>query len=551
MKQDHLPVPILRTAMLIVPAGLLQAMIDILLQSMRHRHPSLFRDLRRLDEAIIRIEPSDLPHQFVLNYGQGPTTLTVAGLQSHSGDACVRGKLESLLSLLEGQTDSDKLFFSREIEITGDTSVIVNLRNTLDREQINLLDDIAALCGPLAVPMRAVASFMGATAQRMRSRRSGSDEDAHADLANARNPGQGRERPRAQVQVLTARHAEFQICQADVRRRAPDIPYLELVCPAGTPASLHAAIDAGADTVYCGFRDCTNARNYPGLNFDLDDLIKGVAYAHERGRKVLVAINTFPRAGDEKPWHQAIDNAASAGADAVILADIGVLDYATRRHPALRRHLSVQASAANHLSIAFYRDHFDVKRVVLPRVLSIEEVASLVRQTQMETEVFAFGSVGPMSEGRCFLSSYMTGLSPTSEGACAPASHVTYKDNGDCMLSCLGEVTLNQFGKNEPAAYPTPCKGRYVTRGSASYLFEEPIGLNAIDILPQLKAAGVTALKIEGRQRSRAYVTEVVGVFRKAIDDLAQGAIAVAASDLKSVAEGGRETFGAYKKGWR
>ena len=145
--------------------------------------------------------------------------------------------------------------------------------------------------------------------------------------------------------------------------------YLELVCPAGTPASLRAAIDAGADTVYCGFRNCTNARNYPGLNFDQDELVEGIAYAHERGRKVLVAINTFPRAGDEKPWHQAVDNAAEARADAIILADIGVLDYATRHQPSMRRHLSVQASAANALSIAFYRDHFDVKRVVLPRVL--------------------------------------------------------------------------------------------------------------------------------------------------------------------------------------
>jgi predicted lipid carrier protein YhbT len=164
MKQDHLPVPILRTAMLIMPAGLLQGMIDILLQSMRRRHPSLFRDLARLDGAIIRIEPSDLPHQFVLKYGQGSTTLTVTGPQGHSGDTCVRGKLGALLSLLEGQTDSDKLFFSREIEITGDTSVIVTLRNTLDREEINLLDDMAALCGPLATPARVVASFVGATA---------------------------------------------------------------------------------------------------------------------------------------------------------------------------------------------------------------------------------------------------------------------------------------------------------------------------------------------------------------------------------------------------
>lgn len=326
---------------------------------------------------------------------------------------------------------------------------------------------------------------------------------------------------------------------------------LELVCPAGTPAALRAAIDAGADTVYCGFRNCTNARNYPGLNFDQDELIEGVAYAHERGRKVLVAINTFPRAGDEKPWHEAIDNAAEAKADAVILADLGVLDYATRHQPSLRRHLSVQASAANALSISFFRDRFDVKRVVLPRVLSIEDVASIIRHTGMEIEVFAFGSVGPMSEGRCFLSSYMTGQSPTSDGFCAPASHVVYKEENGCMKSCLGCVTLNHFAADEQAPYPTPCKGRYVAHGKASYLFEEPIGLNAIDLLPQLQAAGVTALKIEGRQRSRAYVAEVVGTFRKALDALAEGNAGAFANDLKAIAEGGRETFGAYKKGWR
>jgi len=325
---------------------------------------------------------------------------------------------------------------------------------------------------------------------------------------------------------------------------------LELVCPAGTPAALRAAIDAGADTVYCGYRDTTNARNYPGLNFDRDEMADGIAYAHRRGRKVLVAVNTFPYAGDPAPWHRAIDHAAAVDADAVILADIGVLDYATTRHPGLRRHLSVQASASNELSIAFYRDRFDVRRVVLPRVLSVEQIAALVRRIGIETEVFAFGSVGPMSEGRCFLSSYITGLSPTSEGACAPASHVAYREDGDAMLSCLGSVTLNRFQRGEPAAYPTPCKGRYVTNGSASYLFEEPVALNAIDILGDLKAAGVTALKIEGRQRGRAYVTEVVGSFRRAIDALERGDAAVA-NTLASVAEGSRETHGAYKKGWR
>jgi collagenase-like PrtC family protease len=328
--------------------------------------------------------------------------------------------------------------------------------------------------------------------------------------------------------------------------------YLELVCPAGTPAALRAAVDAGADTVYCGFRDCTNARNYPGLNFDFDELVEGVSFAHERGCKVLVAVNTFPPAGGAGPWRCAVDQAAAAQADAVILADIGVLDYAARRHPGLRRHLSVQASAANPPSIAFYRDNFGVKRVVLPRVLSVADVKALIAETGIETEVFAFGSVGPMSEGRCFLSSYFTGVSPTSEGACAPASHVAYLQQGGCVLSKLGQVTLNSVGPGEAAAYPTPCKGRYVTHGRASYLFEEPVGLNAIRILPQLKQAGVTALKIEGRQRSRAYVTQVVGTFRRALDGLARGEPAEdSLGELQREAEGGRETFGAYRKGWR
>jgi putative protease len=155
-----------------------------------------------------------------------------------------------------------------------------------------------------------------------------------------------------------------------------------------------------------------------------------------------------------------------------------------------------------------------------------------------------------MSEGRCFLSSYITGLSPSSDGACAPASHVSYREEGDRTVACLGTLTLNSFGKGEPATYPTPCKGRYLVKGEPTYLFEEPVGLNAIDILPQLRAAGVTALKIEGRQRSRAYVTEVVTAFRKAIDAL-DAEEALPAQHLQDQAEGGRSTFGAYKKGWR
>ena len=104
---------------------------------------------------------------------------------------------------------------------------------------------------------------------------------------------------------------------------------LELVCPAGTPAALRSAVDAGADTVYLGFRDETNARNFPGLNFDRRELREGLEYAHQRDAKVYVAINTFPKAGDPGPWRRAVDDAAALGADAVILADIGLLNYCT------------------------------------------------------------------------------------------------------------------------------------------------------------------------------------------------------------------------------
>src|SRR5450755_4524751 len=145
----------------------------------------------------------------------------------------------------------------------------------------------------------------------------------------------------------------------------------ELVCPAGTPASLRAAIDAGADAVYCGLQNATNARNFPGLNFAVPEVEQSLGYAHARGAKVLLAINTFPPAGKFQMWRDAIDSAARLGVDAVIVADIGVADYAARAYPNLRLHLSVQAGASSPEAIRFYCEEFKVKRVVLPRMLTV------------------------------------------------------------------------------------------------------------------------------------------------------------------------------------
>ncbi|MDA3887335.1 MAG: U32 family peptidase, partial [Allgaiera sp.] len=195
---------------------------------------------------------------------------------------------------------------------------------------------------------------------------------------------------------------------------------MELICPAGTPAALHAAVKAGAHAVYCGFADETNARNFPGLNFSRDELSASIAFAHASGAKVLVAINTFPRAGAESLWHQAVADAETAGADAVILADLGLLAHAAEHHPDLRRHLSVQAAAANPDMINFYATAFGVRRVVLPRVLTIAEIAAINREIDVETEVFVFGGLCVMAEGRCSLSSYITGRSPNRNGVCSP-----------------------------------------------------------------------------------------------------------------------------------
>lgn len=325
---------------------------------------------------------------------------------------------------------------------------------------------------------------------------------------------------------------------------------MELICPAGTPASLEAAVEAGADAVYCGFRDETNARNFPGLNFSREELRRGIAFAHRHGVKVLVAINTFARAGAFSLWQAAIDDAVAAGADALILADLATLAYAARRHPGQRLHVSVQAGAANPDAIRFYVESFGAQRVVLPRVLGVTEIASIVRETSCETEVFVFGGLCVMEEGRCSLSSYATGKSPNMNGVCSPPGNVAYAERDGRVVSTLGGFTINSFDRGEPAGYPTLCKGRFVTPHGTGYTFEEPVSLDAGLLLPALRDAGVTAFKIEGRQRGRAYIAGVVRSFRDILTAL-DGGRSAPMTGLAAMSEGQANTVGAYRKAWR
>lgn len=328
----------------------------------------------------------------------------------------------------------------------------------------------------------------------------------------------------------------------------------ELVCPAGTPASLRAAVDAGADAVYCGFRDATNARNFPGLNFTRAELAEGVAYAHKRAAKVLLALNTFPPAGAVPLWQSAAQDAVACGVDAIIVADIGVARFIAERFPRQRLHLSVQAGAPSIEAIKYYVEQFGIRRVVLPRILTVPEIRDIKASAGCEIETFVFGNHGLMAEGRCSLTNYVTGLSTNMDGVCSPAGAVQYEEDAQRNLrSKLGGYTIDCFSCGQSAGYPTICKGRYFAPHGAEayYAFEEPVSLNLAALLPELVGAGVDALKIEGRQRSRAYVHAVVAAWRHAIDAVMDGDKPDCA-ELVRLAEGQKQTTGAYQsKKWR
>ncbi len=331
---------------------------------------------------------------------------------------------------------------------------------------------------------------------------------------------------------------------------------LELVCPAGSLPALKAAVDNGADTVYFGYKNDTNARNFAGLNFDQKSLVEGIRYAHQRGKKVLMAINTFPQPGREADWHKAVDGAAELGVDAAILADVGLLDYASRRHPDLRLHLSVQGSATSYEAVNFAQREFGIQRAVLPRVLTLAQVEQVIRNTSVEIEVFGFGSLCVMNEGRCWLSSYATGESPNTVGACSPAKYVKWEKLPGKMNTRLNGILIDSYSDQEPAGYPTLCKGRFEVEGETYYAIEEPTSLNVLEILPDIARIGVSALKVEGRQRSPAYVAQVTRVLRAALDELARDIDHFQVkpawlAELGKVAEGSQVTLGAYNRPWR
>jgi putative protease len=272
---------------------------------------------------------------------------------------------------------------------------------------------------------------------------------------------------------------------------------MDLVCAVATPAALRAAVDAGADGVRCGCGDATDAGAGPGPAVPPQDLAEAVRYAHRRGADVLVAIDGFAPAGALAVWYRAVDRAAAAGADALVLADMAVLDYAARTHPRLRRHLAAQAGPGTPEAVRFYAESWGVTRVALPRALTVEEISSFNREIGVETEVAVF------------------------DDACGPTE-----------------------GRRRLAAFTAD--------GEESRLVTEPAEPNVANRLAGLQAAGVTALGIDGRRRDEAAVARVVRAFRGAVDATARGKPpSEVARHLAALTAGSDANTGGDRKPWR
>lgn len=264
---------------------------------------------------------------------------------------------------------------------------------------------------------------------------------------------------------------------------------------------MHAAIAAGADSVYFGVGQL-NMRSASAANFTLDDLAKIVAIAHEHGKKAYLTVNTVVYEGEIETLHALLDRAAAEGVDAVIVSDQAAILYA--RSKGLEVHISTQLSISNSETVRFYSQWADT--VVLARELSLEQVKGVYEKIERENicgpngekvkiEMFAHGALCMSVSGKCYLSLHATGCS-ANRGACRQICRHAYKlvdrDTGEEL------------------------------HAEGTYLLS-PKDLCTIDFLDRFVDAGVRVLKIEGRARPAEYVKRVVECYDRALRAIEHG----------------------------
>lgn len=276
---------------------------------------------------------------------------------------------------------------------------------------------------------------------------------------------------------------------------------IEIMAPCGCYEALHAAIAAGADSVYFGVGQL-NMRSASAANFTLDDLAKIVAIAHEHGKKAYLTVNTVVYEDEIDTLHALLDRAAQERVDAVIVSDQAAILYA--RSKGLEVHISTQLSISNSETVRFYSQWADT--VVLARELSLEQVRGVYDKIERENicgpagekvkiEMFAHGALCMSVSGKCFLSLHATGCS-ANRGACRQICRHAYKlvdrDTGEEL------------------------------HAEGTYLLS-PKDLCTIDFLDRFVDAGVRVLKIEGRARPAEYVKRVVECYDRALRAIEHG----------------------------
>ncbi|SHK08225.1 peptidase U32 family protein [Desulforamulus aeronauticus] len=267
---------------------------------------------------------------------------------------------------------------------------------------------------------------------------------------------------------------------------------LELLAPAGDLEKLKIAVLYGADAVYLGGRQFS-LRAGAG-NFDDQELLAGIEFAHRHQVKVYVAINIYAHNQDLDKLPAYLDFIAKAGADAVIASDPGVVDMVLNLQPQLAVHLSTQANTTNWASAALWK-RLGVERIVLARELSLPEISEIASRVDIELESFVHGAMCMSYSGRCLLSNFMTGRDA---------------NRGDCAQSCRWRYHLVE--EKRPGQYFP------VEEDDRGTYFMSSKDLCLLEYVPQLAEAGISSYKIEGRMKSIHYLATVIKVYRQAID---------------------------------
>lgn len=269
----------------------------------------------------------------------------------------------------------------------------------------------------------------------------------------------------------------------------------ELLVPAGGIDTLKVAVDYGADAVYIGGQ--AFGLRAKADNFSIDEMKEAVCYAHAHGTKVYVTANIFAHNYDLDGMRRYFRELKDTGVDAVLVSDPGVFMMAREEMPDMELHISTQANNTNYMTYRFWYEH-GAKRVVSARELSLAEISEIRANIpdDMEIESFIHGAMCISYSGRCLLSNYFTGRD---------ANH------GACTHPCRWKYSIVE--ETRPGEYMSVNED---DRGT--YIFNSK-DLCMIEYVPEMVAAGIDSLKIEGRMKTALYVATVARTYRKAIDD--------------------------------